>query len=229
MNKTSGFTLIEIAIVLLIISFALGSLLIPLSSSLEQKSIDKAIVQVDELKQATINFVTTNGNLPCPDTNNDGIEERTDNINCDNPLGTIPFVTLGSPHGTDPWGQPFIYRVTAAFADTTNGTACGTNTTNTSISLCSNADGDINVQGWNLSPPVGATQLANGVPAVILSTGRPLSIGPSALEQENTDNDVLYSKTNYGGPNSSMPFNDIVEWISANQLIGVLVRTQQLP
>jgi len=228
MKKNFGFTLIEVAIVLLIVSFALGSILIPLSSTLEQKSINKAITQVNELKQATINFVITNGYLPCPDTNSDGLEDRVGGINCSNVLGTIPYATLRSPHDLDPWGKPFIYRVTASFADRTNGTACGTASTNVSIALCSGVDADINVQGWDLASST-ATQIANGVPAIILSQGKSLGIPLSALENENANNNNVFSKADYGGANSSMPFNDIVSWISATELIGELVRSQQLP
>jgi len=228
MKKNTGFTLIEVAIVLLVVSFALGSILIPLSSTLEQKSINKAITQVSELKQAIINFVITNGYLPCPDTNLDGQEDRAGGGNCNNVFGTIPYATLKSPHDFDPWGQPFIYRVTAVFADTTNGTACGTASTNISIALCSGVDADINVQGWNLASST-ATQLATGVPAIVLSTGKSLGVSLSALESENTNNDNVFNKADYGGANSSMPFNDIVAWISANELIGELVRSQQLP
>ncbi len=227
MNKIKGFTLIEVSLVLLIVAFTLGSLLLPLGSKLEEKSINETKGQLADIKQAIINFSLSNYRLPCPDTNSDGIEDLS-STNCSSNTGTIAYVTLNSPHKHDPWGQAFIYRVTGGFADTVDGTACSTSAKqNVSIDLCSAADGDINVLDYDLNS-ASTVPAANGLIAIILSTGRP-SGAASIAESENTNNDNVFFKTGYGGVNSTMPFNDIVVWVSSTEIIGELIRAQVLP
>ena len=228
MKNNNGFTLIEVSLVLLIIAFTLGSLLLPLGSKLEEKSINETKVQLSEIKQAIINFTLSNSRMPCPDNNSDGIEDLS-GTNCSGiNNGTVPYVTLNTPYKHDPWGQPFIYRVTGIFADTNNGTTCSTNAKqNVSIDFCSATDGDINVLDYDLNAGA-TTQAANGVVAVILSTGRPTGAS-SFAQDENTDNDAVFFKTGYGGVDSTVPFNDIVVWISATEIVGELIKAQVLP
>jgi len=149
MNTQRGFTLIEVSIVMLIIAFTLGSIMIPLGTSLEQKAINETKQQIADIKAAIINFAVANGRLPCPDTttgiNRDGQENNPGGI-CTSELGSVPHVKLNIPHRQDAWGQPFIYRVTASFADTPAmgpGTPCDpTPNPAGSISMCSAADGN---------------------------------------------------------------------------------------
>ncbi|HED33243.1 MAG TPA: prepilin-type N-terminal cleavage/methylation domain-containing protein [Gammaproteobacteria bacterium] len=227
MNKIKGFTLIEVSLVLLIVAFTLGSLLLPLGSKLEEKSINETKVQLADIKQAIINFTLSNSRLPCPDINSDGVEDLS-STSCSSNAGTIAYVTLNSPHKHDPWGQAFIYRVTGEFADTVDGTTCSTNAKkNVSIDLCSAADGDINVLDYDLNS-ASTVPAANGLVAIVLSTGRP-SGAISIAESENTNNDNVFFKTGYGGVNSTMPFNDIVVWVSSTEIIGELIKARVLP
>jgi len=234
MNTQRGFTLIEVSIVLLIIAFTLGSIMIPLGTSLEQKAINETKQQIAEIKAAIINFTIANRRMPCPDTttgnNRDGLENTTAGT-CTNELGSIPHVDLNIPHKQDAWGQPFIYRVTASFADTPAvgpGTGCiPTTNNNVSISMCSAADGNITVEDYVLSSGTTVT-IGSNLSAVIISTGKPSST-ISTTENENTDNNTTFTKMGYSDRNSTMPFNDIVVWISPNELIGYLIQAQILP
>ncbi|VAW57851.1 hypothetical protein MNBD_GAMMA11-2774 [hydrothermal vent metagenome] len=227
MKINSGFTLIEVSLVLLIVAFTLGSLLLPLGSKLEEKSINETKVQLAETRQAIINFTLSNSRLPCPDINSDGIEDLNA-TNCSSSIGSIAYVTINSPHKIDPWGQAFIYRVTDDFADIVDGTNCSTNAKqNTSIDFCSASDGDINVLDYDLNS-ASTVPAANGVVAVLLSTGRATGAA-SFAEDENTDNDAVFFKTGYGSVNSTLPFNDIVVWISATEVVGELIKAQILP
>ncbi len=228
MNKNYGFTLIEVSLVLLIVAFTLGSLLIPLGSKLEEKSINNAKAQLKEIKQAIINFTLSNSRMPCPDTNLDGQEDISGTSCSSLNNGTVPYVTLNTPHKHDPWGKPFIYRVSGSFADTIDGTACSTNAKkNTSIDFCSASDADINMLDYDLNSS-STVPAANGVAAVVLSTGRPGNT-PSFAEDENTDGDITFFKTAYGGTDSTLPFNDIVVWISATEIVGELIKAEVLP
>ena len=236
MNTQRGFTLIEVSIVLLIIAFTLGSIMIPLGTSLEQKAINDTKQQIAEIKAAIINFTIANGRMPCPDTttgfNRDGVE-NTDGLGaCVNELGSIPHVTLNIPHRQDAWGQPFTYRVTGSFADTTAGTTGVCNTpvnANVSIAMCSSSHGNITVNEYNLS--TGADDLAaQNIAAIVLSKGKYFQDANNSIkEDDNADNNTVYFKNSYNDRNSTMPFDDIVVWISPNELIGHLIQAQILP
>ena len=229
MKKNRGFTLIEVSLVLLIVALTLSSLLFPLGTKLEQKSIDESKIKIKELKRSVLNFVMSNYRLPCPDIDFDGREDLS-GTNCTNVNGSIPYVTLRSPHSQDPWGQLFAYRVSAQLADTNNINACGVAPPNVSIAVCSAdpafAEGEINVFSYD---DLGAPQpAAIGVAAIILSTGRNTGATGDA-QVENMDNDTDFAKTNYGGTNASVPFNDIVAWIAVNELIAELIHSEVLP
>ena len=235
MKTQRGFTLIEVSIVLLIIAFTLGSIMIPLGTSLEQKAINDTKQQIAEIKAAIINFTIANGRMPCPDTttgtNRDGLQNIV-GIGCGNELGSVPHVALNIPHRQDAWGQPFIYRVTNSFADTAAGTVGACNTpvnANVSIAMCSSTHGNITVNKYNLN--TGANDLAaQNIAAIVLSKGKHfLNADNSAIEAENANNDTVYFKNGYNDRNSTMPFDDIVVWISPNELIGHLIQAQILP
>jgi len=94
MKNSNGFTLIEVSLVLLIVAFTLGSLLIPLGSKLEEKSVNTAKIQLSEIKQAVINFTLSNSRMPCPDNNFDGIEDISGATCSSISNGTVPYVTF---------------------------------------------------------------------------------------------------------------------------------------
>lgn len=65
-TRASGFTLIELAIVLFIVSLLIGGMLIPLSAQTEirgHQETDKALATI---REALIGFAAINGRLPCP-------------------------------------------------------------------------------------------------------------------------------------------------------------------
>src|SRR5512140_1322115 len=64
--QASGFTLVAIAVVLLILAVLLGGLLPTLSGQIEQRRISDTRKQLDEIQQAIIGFAISNGRLPCP-------------------------------------------------------------------------------------------------------------------------------------------------------------------
>ena len=64
--RPSGFTLIELAMVLFIVSLLIGGLLLPLSTQQElagRQDTDKALASI---REALIGFAVVNGRLPCP-------------------------------------------------------------------------------------------------------------------------------------------------------------------
>jgi prepilin-type N-terminal cleavage/methylation domain-containing protein len=61
-----GFSLIEIAVVLVIISILLAIVAVPLSTQVDQRRRAETMKQLDLAKDAITGFAISNGRLPCP-------------------------------------------------------------------------------------------------------------------------------------------------------------------
>ena len=213
-----GFTLLEMAIVLVVVGLLLGGMLIPLSTQLEKMDRDETKKILDEIHDALIGYAMANGRLPCPDTNDDGTIDM--GASCSNVQGSIPWVDLGVGK-EDAWGQPFTYRVTGDFADNTDGTGCGTATTGISFELCSVADIDV------LDAAAG-NPVANQVPAIVIAHGKNWAITNSVDENENTDTDTTFVDRR-PSIKATPTFDDQVIWISPNVLKAKMVAAGRLP
>ncbi|MBV1931760.1 MAG: type II secretion system GspH family protein [Porticoccaceae bacterium] len=224
-----GFSLLEMAVVLVVIGLILGGLLMPLSTQLEKQDRQETEQSLAQIHESIIGFAMANGRLPCPDStppppNRDGVEDA-----CGTGFGVdgnIPWVTLGIGQH-DAWGQAFTYRVTGAFADCNPG--CGA----TGVSFDLAAAGDINV--LDSAFPAGAL-VASQVPAVVISHGQNWASMTNAAaagadQWENRTNDTnfvdrIYSKTSTPG---NPVFDDQIIWVSPNILKARMVAAGELP
>ena len=181
MNRTterysSGFSLVELAVVIAIVALILGALLVPLASQLQNRNIRETQESLRDIKEALLGFAVTQGRLPCPDTDRDGLE----NLPCtgfgnitDVVEGFLPWQTLAVPP-TDAWGSIFRYAVTREFAASA---VPGAPPANIQLDLndVPNANIQVNTRGDN--PATGPTEtksqlpLATNVPALVLSVG----------------------------------------------------------
>ena len=116
----NGFTLIEIAIVLLIVSILLGYTVALFPKQRELKQYRAVDQEMDEIIAAIVGFAQVNGRLPCPAIpNSGGIEDGGGGVDCNNYGGFVPVNTLGIQRRLnadslllDPWGNPYRYYVT---------------------------------------------------------------------------------------------------------------------
>ena len=116
----SGFTLVEIAIVLLIVGVLLGYTAALLPKQQELKKYRAVEQEMDQIIAAIVGFAQVNGRLPCPAIpNTAGNEDGGGGGNCNNYGGFVPVNTLGLTGRTnadslmlDPWGNPYRYYVT---------------------------------------------------------------------------------------------------------------------
>lgn len=65
-KRLGGFSLIEIAVVLVIISILLAVVAVPLASQVDQRKRAETAKQLDLAKDAIVGFAMANGRLPCP-------------------------------------------------------------------------------------------------------------------------------------------------------------------
>jgi prepilin-type N-terminal cleavage/methylation domain-containing protein len=61
-----GFTLVEIAIAVFIITLLLGSILVPLTTQVENRNFDNTQRILDQAREALLGFAAANGYFPCP-------------------------------------------------------------------------------------------------------------------------------------------------------------------
>ncbi len=242
-ERASGFTLLELAVVMFILALLLSSLLVPLGTQVDQSNISATQKSLDDVEEALIGFALANGRLPCPadptiatGLPNAGVETTTCTGGAVN--GVLPWATLGV-NETDAWGRRYTYRVTAIFADaisTTFGASCpaGTTATQSSFALCS--QGDITITD-------GSSNIATNIPAVVVSHGKDgygayttlgtqlptTAAGPDELENTNA-NATFVSRTYTDNPAATGgAFDDIVVWITPNILLNRMVAAGKLP
>jgi prepilin-type N-terminal cleavage/methylation domain-containing protein len=241
-NSQNGFTLLEMAVVMIIIGLLLGGMLVPLTAQMDQRNIADTQKALSEIKEALIGFALANGRLPCPAdptiaTGSAGAgTERASCTTAANSTGVLPWAILGV-NETDAWGHRYTYRVTPDFADaigsgTYGGCIPSPTPTLATFGLCS--VGNLNV----LSASSAGVTIAASVPAVIISHGKngagaytpqggsKLPVGANADEQENSDGS---SDNNYVSHALTPTFDDLVVWISPNILMNRMVTAGKLP
>ena len=124
-TRQSGFTLIEIAIVLLIVTILLGYTVALIPRQQEIKQYRDVERKMDEVIAAIVGFTQINGRLPCPAIpNSAGVEDGGGDIDCNNYGGFVPVNTLGLTGRLnadslllDPWGNPYRYYVSNSDVD----------------------------------------------------------------------------------------------------------------
>jgi prepilin-type N-terminal cleavage/methylation domain-containing protein len=123
--RSRGFSLIELAIGLVIVAVLLSSLLVPLVTQVDQRRAAETQRLLDDARNALIGFAAANGRLPCPAVAaSNGIESPAGGGTCTSWVGFLPAVTLGltpvdsQGFQTDPYGNQ-TNRIRYAVADAT--------------------------------------------------------------------------------------------------------------
>lgn len=65
-GRAAGFTLTEMAVVLTIVAFLLGSLMYTLSAQSDQRSFEETRRRLEQARELLLAFAVVNGRLPCP-------------------------------------------------------------------------------------------------------------------------------------------------------------------
>jgi len=124
-RSIGGFSLVEMAIVLVILAFVLAALLLPLQAQRNLLFQSQTENTLESAKRALLGYAQSNGRLPCPATNNGTslFPDDSSNANplvggqCDKQLGFLPAATLGleptdvEGYLVDAWGNRIMYAV----------------------------------------------------------------------------------------------------------------------
>lgn len=245
-RRSAGFSLVELAIVMVVIAFLVSGAILPLASTLERARIREARVTLDErIRAALLGYAASRplGTvfLPCPDcpaacggpVSNDGIEDRAGGGACAVDAGNLPWVTLGLGEA-DPWGSRYGYGVTPGFADPVSGFTLTTPDLTAAGVGASVRDGDGNVL-------IGSAG-TEGAVAVVWSAGRnrygavsaqgvaqPAPPPANADEIENADGDALFVSRPVDPQGGVQQFDDILVWLSGPEVRAFMVQAGRLP
>lgn len=242
-NNLYGFTLVEMAVVLIILAILLGGLLIPLTAQMDQKNYGETKKLLEDAKEALYGYAmyhaATDGKpyLPCPDTNNDGIEQARVAGACPSQEGRLPWVTLGLSR-SDSWGSLLRYRVDPNYSNSVSGFILGAPA---NLRICQDSGC--------------ATIISDGIPAILVSHGKngygayqaesgaviQVPAGVSADELANMDgrdnpragnntaDTVDTGNVDFVSTFVSDTYDDMVVWISPNVLFNRMVTAGRLP
>lgn len=224
-----GVTLTELVIVMVIVGLLIGGLILPLGAQQDLRQYRETQQEMAEIADAMIGFAAShfadNGGpyLPCPDSNNDGNEDRNSNGDCLSLEGRIPWNTLAVGR-EDAWGNRFRYRIKKEFASKTLGFKLGLSG---GLRICENA--------------ACSKYVADSLPAVIVSHGRNSAGAYTAQGATNASPMGADEKANQDGKSDFVmhppspgdapggEFDDIVVWISPNILYSRMISAGRLP
>lgn len=222
-----GFSLVEMAIVLIIVGLLVSAFLAPLGAQRDLKDYTDTKAHLEQIREALYGYAIINGSLPCPTTTAD----PTDNVNYGHgdvaclltaAAGVLPWKDLGVQQydswgiqrnlTTDPWVGYWVYRVDPNFVNTFSLTT-KTQATNP------NPGANIDIRK---SDGTSSTISAERAVAVICSTGKDRTANGHNASFEAAN--PIYEE------NIQTPtFDDMCIWITRPSLFNRMVAAGQLP
>jgi prepilin-type N-terminal cleavage/methylation domain-containing protein len=226
----AGFSLLELAIALVILSLMMGWLMTPLRVQHSLQKYQQTEQRLQIAQQALLGHAVIHHYLPCPDTDSppDGWENVLSNQSCVGDEGILPWMQLGLV-ATDAWGRYFRYRADSTF------------THHAQWFSVAAAESASNVQV--LGDTGAATSIPSRPAAIVLSHGenglggiQSVSGGQSHAmaaavhsdEQENADGDLTFVDKAQQQTASAV-FDDKLIMLSPKVLIQQMVQAQRLP
>lgn len=242
-----GFTLIELAIVMFIVSLLIGGMLLPLSAQQDVRSNAETQKILADARDALLGFAIATGRLPCPASPvaNSGLESPVGGGVCTNPHdGLFPAATLGfnpvdaQGYAYDGWSNSTASRLRYAVTTTAltyDFTTAPTTTTGMKGKGMSNLLPDLHIcnSGAIVQNPgtaaadctAAANALATDAVAVIYSLGKNAGTGGTSVDElPNVTADRVFVSTQ-----PSPSFDDSLVWLSRTTLFNRMVAAGTLP
>lgn len=246
--RPGGFTLVELAIVLVIFGLLVSGMMMTLGAQQDSVNIKETEKRLNDIRDGLLGFAASNGRLPCPAvTATTGIESPPGGGACTSSYaGYLPAITLGltptnaQGYAIDAWGNPIRYAVTNITANavtnvmTTSGALKAAWAINPALILpdlrvCNTSTG---IAGAGITATCAAgADLTNTAVAVVFSTGKNGAAAPtSADELANSGANRTFVSHMQSLPGSAQgEFDDIVIWLSPNVLYNRLISAGRLP
>lgn len=253
-RRQRGFTLIELAIVILIMGLILGGLAMPLATQRENARYRESSEQLSDIQKAVEGFAQVNGFLPCPATPASAGAAAGGGGVCTVQHGFVPATTLnigGSRNSDnlllDAWGSPLRYSITNSDADadgqwdfTSTGelrdvsmpsllpdlTVCSTSA-GTTATTCGSTNTTLSTQSPLVIYSLGRDWPSFSSADQLENVGTSLGGGPSGASYPVAANIVFVSRGRSNQPGAE--YDDLVRWVSANSLYSAMVSAGRLP
>ncbi|MDP1605181.1 MAG: prepilin-type N-terminal cleavage/methylation domain-containing protein [Rhodocyclaceae bacterium] len=228
-----GFSLVEMAVVLVIVALLIGGMLLPMTAQDDMRRTAETRATLVNIQEALLGFAVVNGRLPRPATSAaDGAENPANCANDTACSGFIPWAALGIEK-RDAWGNLIRYSVTPAYA-------------NSNITLASIANRTVQTRDNVGTAVYLAGQAACATPgacvaAVIFSHGKlrwgttesgaALPDGSATNADEDTNHMVptnYFQRTPATATTGGGEFDDIVIWLPTNILINRMIAAGRL-
>ena len=257
-SRQHGFTLIELAIVLVIVGVLIGGFIGTFGARIDSTRIAETRDELEDIKKALIGYALNpdpirggvGPYLPCPDcriafgcaggTANDGIED-INGTTCSvgvGGVGNLPWVTLGLGRG-DAWNTRYTYWVDPAYADHANPFAFASPVTAMTVMTRDAADNSVS--------------LATNITAVVVSHGKnrldgistdgslnetiaahEASVGDNHVDETNNTNSndsefISRTSSQEGTTTAGGPFDDLVIWLTDYEVKSEMLNAGMLP
>ena len=247
----TGFTLVEMAIVLVILVVLTGGLMSGLTSQVDARNQARTEQTLTDIREALLGFAAAQGRLPCPAApNGGGSESPAGGGACTNALdGFVPGSTLGlgptdgRGYVLDGWNRPLRYAVAndRSYAFTSAGGMRGATLATLNADMGNNPGGFLKIcsaaSGSTTACAATTSTLSSNALAVVYSLGRNGASGGTGVDERQNPNPngatpadivfVSHEATAAGSPGGE--FDDIVSWISPYTLYSRMIAAGQLP
>lgn len=237
-----GFTLIEMAVVLLILGTLLGGLLGAIAQVSENTRRSTARNDLERIADALYGFAQANGYLPCPATStSDGFESPAGGGDCTAQHGFVPVASLSFAGRInddtlllDPWANPYRYSVSER--DSSGGDRSFTSRDGLRVEFSEPPlDNTDMLRVCEDSTNCATTIVTDLVPAILFSMGENWASFTSADETENGggDTDGAYTiSASEDFVNTTYiedEYDDILLWLSPYLLFTSMIDAGRLP
>jgi prepilin-type N-terminal cleavage/methylation domain-containing protein len=227
-HPSKGFSLVEMAVVLVILGLVLAGLFGPLSAQMEQRNYAQTQNILDASKESLLGYAMINGRLPCPaSASSNGIEDPLGGGVCNHAYdGFLPAATLGfAPTDAYGWSNSAANRIRYALT-TADKQAFSTNINSLNLApdlrVCASGAG-ITATTCGSGAPV----LAPKAVAVLFSLGKNAASGGGVSNVDETAN--IDNNPTFVNHEPTTSFDDQLTWISYPILAGRLVSAGKLP
>ncbi len=241
-NHHSGFSLVEMAVVLIIIGFVLAALLLPLQAQRNQLFQSQTENTLQTANKALLGYAQSQGRLPCPAiSTSHGLEQPLGGGACTVSVGFLPSATLGiqptnsDGFALDGWNNTIRYAVTQTndagaltthFTTTNEMSNQGIANLQPNLRVCSTSTG---ITASRCSGGTEANYLINNAVAVIYSTGATGSqVSGGADEDANLNVDPVFVSHDVRVSDPNGEFDHMVIWISPYVLYNAMIEAGQL-
>jgi type II secretory pathway pseudopilin PulG len=251
----AGFTVLELAVALLVLTLVFGGLAMPIQTQVENRKIDRTQQALHKARIALLAFAATRGYFPCPaDSLSAGREpDTTDHATgtCPSYYGFLPAATLGlddidaQGYAIDGWGG-IANRIRYAVINQCVGGATNSNAftrtngmraagiaalADSALSLFHVCGSGRGIVGASCGT---AVTLVSTAPVMLWSVGANGPTGGTSIDEAQNPNPnggsadrIFVNRVRSTVPGDE--FDDIVAWIPMTVVVSSLIAAGQLP